>query len=324
MSSWSSLSVRERSRLMREYIRRGITSLQEMEELYEAERLLGSGGLPVVGGINSLGSMGSVPSSVDMSNSGAVSGVDVGGSLYGEGGHLFENGGPKESGYAPSVNYTYTGGVAPVWLSNLVNIYDENRRLAGWVQSDHGYKGEYATQKMVDRIREVENTKEHSRGGWDKSTGRWYPHESREGGAKTVAYGFKLLGDSPADALVEKQGYLTDQQAEEILQKNAVRYLEGAKRVYDSTFKAGDFDKLSPYSQSILGDFHYSPGLTKFPKLMNAFHEGDMRGILNNYKRYLTFTDILNRKRKLELGRNKVIREELDSLGAFYPIFREK
>lgn len=322
MSSWSSLSVKERSRLMREYIRRGITSLQEMEELYEAERLLGSGGLPVVGGINSLGSMGSVPSSVDMSSSGAVSGVDVGGSLFGEGGHLFENGGPKERSYAPGANYA--DGVNPQWLSNLVDVYEENKRIAEWVKSDRGYKGEYATQKMIDRIREVENSKGNPRGGWDKSTGRWYPHDSPEGGAKTVAYGFKLLGDSPADALVEKQGYLTDQQAEEILQKNAVRYLEGAKRVYDSTFKAGDFDKLSPYSQSILGDFHYSPGLTKFPKLMNAFHEGDMRGILNNYKRYLTFTDILNRKRKRELGRNKFIREELDSLGTFYPIFREK
>lgn len=323
MSSWSSLSVRERSRLMREYIRRGVTSLQEMEELYEAERLSVSGGLPAVGGINPLGSMGGVPSAVDMPSSGAVSGVDVGGSLFGEGGHLFENGGPKERRYAPSANYADSG-ANPQWLSNLIDVYDENRRLAEWVKSDRGYTGEFAAQKMADRIKAVENSKKHPRGGWDKSTGRWYPHESREGGAKTVAYGFKLLGDSPADALVEKQGYLTDQQAEEILQKNAVRYLEGAKRVYDSTFKAGDFDKLSPYSQSILGDFHYSPGLTKFPKLMNAFHEGDMRGILNNYKRYLTFTDILNRKRKLELGRNKVIREELDSLGAFYPIFREK
>lgn len=322
MSSWSSLSVKERSRLMREYIRRGVTSLQEMEELYAADQLLSRGGLPVVGGINPLGSMAGVPSSVDMSSSGAVSGADVGGSLFGEGGHLFEEGGPKESSHAPSANYS--GGVNPLWLSNLVNVYDENRRLAEWAESNRGYKGEYATQKMVDRIREVENTKRHSRGGWDKSTGRWYPHKSIEGGAKTIAYGFKLLGDSPIDTLVEKQGYLTDQQAEEILQKNAVRYLEGAKRVYDSTFKAGDFDKLSPYSQAILGDFHYTPGLTKFPKLMNAFHEGDMQGILNNYKRYLTSTDIFNNPKKLELGRNKVIREELDSLGTFYPIFKKK
>ena len=189
-----------------------------MEELYEAERLLGSGGLPVVGGINSLGSMGSVPSSVDMSNSGAVSGVDVGGSLFGEGGHLFGNGGPKERRYAPSANYADSG-ANPQWLSNLIDVYDENRRLAEWVKSDRGYKGEFAAQKMADRIKAVENSKGNPRGGWDEATQRWYPHESKEGGEKTVAYGFKLLGDSPADALVEKQGYLTDQQAEEILQR---------------------------------------------------------------------------------------------------------
>jgi hypothetical protein len=323
MSSWSSLSVRERSRLMREYIRRGITSLQEMEELYEAERLLGSGGLPVVGGINSLGSMGSVPSSVDMSNSGAVSGVDVGGSMYGEGGHLFENGGPKERRYAPSANYADSG-ANPQWLSNLIDVYDENRRLAEWVKSDRGYKGEFAAQKMADRIKAVENSKKHPRGGWDEATQRWYPHESKEGGEKTIAYGFKLFEGTPVYELVKKQGYLTDQQAEEFLHKYSVEYLEGAKRVYDSAFQAGDFDKLSPYSQSILGDFHYNPGLTEYPKLAGAFHEGDMQGILDNYKRYLTDTDIFNRPRKRELGRNKFIREELDSLGTFYPIFREK
>ena len=322
MSSWSSLSVRERSRLMREYIRRGVTSLQEMEELYEAERLSASGGLPAVGGINPLGSMGGVPSAIDMSSSGAVSGVDVGGSLFGEGGHLFENGGPKERSYAPSANYA--DGVNPQWLSNLVDVYEENKRIAEWVKSDRGYKGEYATQKMIDRIREVENSKGNPRGGWDKSTGRWYPHDSQEGGEKTIAHGFKLFKGTPIYELVKKQGYITDGQAEEFLQKYAVQYLGGAKRIYDSTFEAGDFDKLSPYSQSILGDFHYTPGLTVYPKLMKAFHEGNMQGILDNYKRYLVDTDILNRPRKRELGRNKFIRKELDSLGTFYPIFREK
>ena len=44
---------------------------------------------------------------------------------------------------------------------------------------------------------------------------------------------------------------------------------------------------------------------------MNAFNNGDLEGIKDNYKRYLG---------KRELGRNKTLLKDIDSLSTFYPI----
>ena len=163
------------------------------------------------------------------------------------------------------------------------------------------------------RIMAVENSKASASGGWDAKTGRWYPHKSIEGGADTIAYGIKLSNGTPEAALALKQGYLTDEQATQFADTLAQRYYDAAKRVYDKKYGEGEWDKLSDWSQSILTDFSYNPGLGKYPKLMEGFHSGDMDTILSEYKRYS------NGK---ELGRNKVIREELDTLGAEHPIFR--
>lgn len=164
------------------------------------------------------------------------------------------------------------------------------------------------------RIMAVENSKASASGGWDARTGRWYPHKSVEGGADTIAYGIKLSNGTPEAALALKQGYLTDEQAIHFADTLAQRYYDAAKSVYDKKYGEGEWDKLSDWSQSILTDFSYNPGLAKFPKLMDGFHSGDMDTILSEYRRYS------NGK---ELGRNKVIREELDTLGTEHPIFRK-
>ena len=163
------------------------------------------------------------------------------------------------------------------------------------------------------RIMAVENSKANANGGWDAKTGRWYPHRSHEGGADTIAYGIKLSNGTPEAALALRQGYLTDEQAVSAVDTLVQKYYDAAKRVYDGKYGAGEWDKLSDKSQSILVDYSYNPGLAKFPKLMEGFHSGNMDLIRQNYKRYV------NGK---ELGRNKVLLEELDTLGNEYPIFR--
>lgn len=163
------------------------------------------------------------------------------------------------------------------------------------------------------RIRAVENSKDNKDGGWDPKTKRWYPHRSHEGGADTIAYGIKLSNGTPEAALALKQGYLTDEQAESALDSLARKYYDAAKRVYDGRYGEGEWDKLSDKSQSILVDYSYNPGLTKFPNLMEGFHSGNIDMIRNNYKRYS------NGK---PLGRNKTLLEEIDTLGNQYPIFR--
>jgi hypothetical protein len=165
------------------------------------------------------------------------------------------------------------------------------------------------------RIMAVENSKTNPEGGWNEKEQRWYPHKSYEGGADTIAYGIKLSNGTPEAQLAIEQGYLTDEQATQFADTLAQRYYNAAKRVYDRKYGEGEWDKLSDWSQSILTDFSYNPGLGKYPKLMEGFHSGDMDTILSEYKRY---------SGGQELGRNKIIREELDTLGTEHPIFRAK
>ena len=170
-----------------------------------------------------------------------------------------------------------------------------------------------ARKDAARRIMAVENSKANKEGGWDAKTGRWYPHRSHEGGADTIAYGIKLSNGTPEAALALKQGYLTDQQAEHFVDTLVNRYYDAAKKVYDKKYGEGEWDKLSDKSQSILVDYSYNPGLAKFPKLMEGFHSGNMDLIRQNYKRYV------NGK---ELGRNKTLLEEIETLGSEHPIFR--
>ena len=170
-----------------------------------------------------------------------------------------------------------------------------------------------ARKDAARRIMAVENSKANKEGGWDAKTGRWYPHRSHEGGADTIAYGIKLSNGTPEAALALKQGYLTDQQAEHFVDTLVNKYYDAAKKVYDKKYGEGEWDKLSDKSQSILVDYSYNPGLAKFPKLMEGFHSGNMDLIRQNYKRYV------NGK---ELGRNKTLLEEIETLGNEHPIFR--
>ena len=171
----------------------------------------------------------------------------------------------------------------------------------------------YAIRDAARRIMQVENSKDSKRGGWDESTQRWYPHRSPEGGADTIAYGIKLSNGTPEAALAKQQGYLTDEQALDALDTLVQKYHDNAKIVYDKKFGEGSWDSLSEKSKSILTDYEYNPGLKKFPQLMEGFNEGNMEKIKANYKRYLG---------RRELGRNKYLSADIDSLSTFYPIFK--
>lgn len=164
------------------------------------------------------------------------------------------------------------------------------------------------------RIRSVENSKNNPNGGWNEKEQRWYPHKSYEGGADTIAYGIKLSNGTPEAKLALQQGYLTDEQAVHFTDSLAQTYYDAAKKVYDKKYGDGEWDKLSPESQSFLTDFSYNPGLGKFPKLMEGFHSGNIDMIRQNYKRYS------NGK---PLGRNKTLLEELERFGNGVSIFRK-
>lgn len=177
------------------------------------------------------------------------------------------------------------------------------------------------------RLKKTENSKDRKDGGWNKSKKIWEPHSSVEGGEKTIAYGLKLQKDTPNPVKkkwvdkVSKQGYLTDSEAEDMLLDLSLSYMNEAKKTYNKrTGRPESWDELSPKSQSILTDFQYNPGLSKFKNLVNAFDTENMQGINKEYKRYITAG-----KKKLELtGRNNAIKQDIDSIAnGFYTIKRK-
>lgn len=178
------------------------------------------------------------------------------------------------------------------------------------------------------RLRETENSKDNPNGGWDKTRKIWRPHDSKEGGEKTIAYGLKLQRNTPNPVkrkwvnLVYQKGYLTDDEAEDMLGDLSLSYMNEAKKSYNRrTGDRNSWDELSSKSQSILTDFQYNPGLYGFKNLIHGFDTENLEEINNQYKRYLT-VDEGKRKKKLELtGRNRAIKTDIDSLSSgFYPI----
>ena len=314
--AWRDLSIAQRSQLMNLYRRNGITDLSAMRQNYDLFSSSLQEESPMIG------------------NPAAP--------IYAGGGNKFETGGP--STYIPIDKYSLLYNPPEPSVPNVrtplryepqphYGLYEypsSKGMLADYpitiprpfiqtAQTLPAFNAASTTTKLdpiadaARRIKAVENSKNNKSGGWDATTGRWYPHKSYEGGADTIAYGIKLTNGTPEAALALRQGYLTDAQAEQALDSLARKYYDAAKKVYDEKYGKGEWDKLSDKSQSILVDYSYNPGLAKFPKLMEGFHSGNMDLIRNNYKRFS------NGK---PLGRNQVLLDEIDTLGTQYPIFR--
>lgn len=173
---------------------------------------------------------------------------------------------------------------------------------------------DFTVNDVMARIYATENSKDSVRGGYNKKEDRWYPVDSPEGGRQTVAYGIKLGTGSPEALLAERQGYLTGKQADDAVRSLALTHMDTAKRIYDKKFGVGSWDTLSGKSQSILTDYSFNVGLQKFPKLMEAFNEGNLEKIKDNYKRYTGGKPLT--------GRNNYIRKDIDSLMTYYPILK--
>jgi hypothetical protein len=174
-------------------------------------------------------------------------------------------------------------------------------------------KRRLALKDMARRIMKVENRKGLGGRGWDPLLQRWYPHESHEGGARTIAYGIKLSNGGPWADTALRQGYLTDEQAVQAVEDEAPRYYDNARRTFDKRYGEGAWDGLGFRQQSILADYEYGVrgGLASFPKLMQAAYEGDIDAMLRESPRYDA--------KKRPLGRNKVLAEDIESLRPSVP-----
>ena len=79
--------------------------------------------------------------------------------------------------------------------------------------------------KAAAVIKKFENSKDYSRGGYDRQKKLWFPHKSLEGGSDTIAYGHKLQkGEDFSKGI-------TDEEALRLLEKDINRKILDAKRL---------------------------------------------------------------------------------------------
>jgi hypothetical protein len=115
--------------------------------------------------------------------------------------------------------------------------------------------------------------------GYNSELNIWFPHDSVEGGSKTVAYGHKLKKGESFD-----KGIPNDL-AMQLLQKDLLEHRAAAAKEFNKRFGAGEFEKLREGKQVLLTDYHFNGVYNDFPKFIEALYKNDWAGVEKEYKR---------------------------------------
>jgi len=119
---------------------------------------------------------------------------------------------------------------------------------------------------LEHNIRNAENTKNNSKGGWNADKKLWFPHNSLEGGTKTIAYGHKL---SWADQKKFEEEGMSDEDANKLFDIDLASAKEDTARL----IKAKGVGKLDDDAMDVLTEMTYNlgqPGLSQFNKMWAA------------------------------------------------------
>lgn len=179
-----------------------------------------------------------------------------------------------------------------------------NKKEDGGTIDTTDYNKLSAISKAYNFVLQEENNKFNIFGsGYNPINKKWYPHKSFEGGTPTVGYGTKLGTGSKWAKIAELQGFLTNEQAEKAAYDQVVEHYNNARDSVNKAYGDGTFDALDPTIQFLLSDFDYTgTGIEKFPKFFNAAVKGDVKKMLEQYKRY---------SKGKPLGRNKEVEKIL-------------
>jgi hypothetical protein len=169
--------------------------------------------------------------------------------------------------------------VSPAFEAELSDEEIEEYKKGGWVVEEldeYANGGGGMTMAAYEQqLRQLENSIKAGYKG-----GRWYPHDSPEGGTKTIGYGHKMSG---------KENYskgLTTAQVLAMQKKDLAKHANIAKSMVDQKYGAGTFDRLPESRKVLLVDYAYNGVLHEFPNFMKATVKGDKAGMLKEYKRY--------------------------------------
>lgn len=127
-------------------------------------------------------------------------------------------------------------------------------------------------REFVEYIKSTENA-----GKTGFKNGRWYPHDSYEGGTDTIGYGHKL-----GETEKYPQG-ISNSQAENFLKRDLMNAENLVKQ------KIGkEYENLDMKRKQMFIDFAYNLGskfTTKFPKFTRAALANDINGMIKEYER---------------------------------------
>lgn len=138
---------------------------------------------------------------------------------------------------------------------------------------------------FLEITREIENSKETPRGGWNKDLKLWFPHKSQERGRKTIGYGHKLTKEEEKSGKYSKG--LTAHQVDSLYKEDIKEHYSRAKFQFEKLYNKS-FDELPAEKQAILIDYEYTgTGPKAFPNFTKALVEDDKETLKKEYPRYM-------------------------------------
>lgn len=138
--------------------------------------------------------------------------------------------------------------------------------------------------------------------------GKWYAHDSAEGGGKTVGPGIKINSKTHPlynKVIVKNQGLTTDE-ANKYLLELSNKSFDNVGKYITNKYDQVAWDTISPNIKQLLirKDYNSRKGIRSFPKLVEAAVKGDIEGMREHSKGY--YRDPKTKKYK-ELPENKRI-----------------
>lgn len=133
------------------------------------------------------------------------------------------------------------------------------------------------TGNLMALVKSWENNKNYAPGGWNKVKGKWFPHESPEGGNPTIAYGHKLT-----DADINSGRFvngITDSEAQLLLKTDLTVAEQKAKTLINN------YNSLPILTQQALINACYRGelGTTKTPTTLKLMNAGDWKRASEEY-----------------------------------------
>ena len=169
------------------------------------------------------------------------------------------------------------------------------KKPAGWSSIDLDFTEEMAG--YIPKLAKLENDI-----GAGLEDGRYFPHDSLEGGKDTIGFGHKIGEDPSIDKDYDFSKGLSKDQAMELLTRDTLEAYRRAYNSYKNEYSVGEWNKLSNKAKIALTDISFNIGNIKDYK--SAFKSGDMETIKSTIReRGYTAKDVKNSLS----GRNEAI-----------------